>query len=144
MLWKTSFEFIWDILNFLKICKSWVWAQIRRSKLLIWGCKYSNVYFTMFFFSDNPPSVQKCAIHFCIQATIENNKSSDIIIHTWLNKASQFTVYLNRDLSSLHGGLLEIAITVSLNTLSMQFSGKMKGQVLRLWCTLGLCIRWMF
>ena len=24
-------------LNFLKICKSWVWAQIRRSKLLLWG-----------------------------------------------------------------------------------------------------------
>jgi len=22
--------------NFLKICKSWVWAQIRRSKLLLW------------------------------------------------------------------------------------------------------------
>ena len=34
------------------------------------------------FFSKNPPSVQKCAIHFCIQATIENNKNSDIIIHT--------------------------------------------------------------
>ena len=37
MLWKTSFGFIWDILNFLKICKFWVWAQIRRSKLLLWG-----------------------------------------------------------------------------------------------------------
>ena len=36
VLWKTSFRFIWDILNFLKICKSWVWAQIRRSKLLLW------------------------------------------------------------------------------------------------------------
>ena len=35
VLWKTSFGFIWDILNFLKICKSWVWAQIRSSKLLL-------------------------------------------------------------------------------------------------------------
>ena len=34
-VWKTSFGFIWDILNFLKICKSWVWAQIRRSKLVL-------------------------------------------------------------------------------------------------------------
>ena len=32
VLWKTSFGFIWDILNFLKICKSWVWAESRRSK----------------------------------------------------------------------------------------------------------------
>ena len=37
MLWKTSFGFIWDISNFLKVCKSWVWAQIRRIKLLLWG-----------------------------------------------------------------------------------------------------------
>ena len=37
VLLKASFGFIWDILNFLKICKSWAWAQIRRSKLLLWG-----------------------------------------------------------------------------------------------------------
>ena len=37
VLSKTSLGFIWDIFHFLKICESWVWAQIRRSKLLIWG-----------------------------------------------------------------------------------------------------------
>ena len=37
MLWKASFGFIWNILYVLKICKSWVCAQIRCSKLLLWG-----------------------------------------------------------------------------------------------------------
>ena len=46
VLWKSSFGFIWDILNFLKICKSWVWAQIRRSKLLLWGwIRFQNTFF---------------------------------------------------------------------------------------------------
>ena len=37
---------MWDILNFLKICKSWVWAQIRRSKLLLWGwIRFQNYFF---------------------------------------------------------------------------------------------------
>ena len=28
------------LFNFLKICKSWVWAQIRRSTLLLWGIRF--------------------------------------------------------------------------------------------------------
>ena len=45
VLWKTSFGFILDI-NFLKICKSWVWAQIRRSKTPTLGVdKFSELVF---------------------------------------------------------------------------------------------------
>ena len=55
MLWKTSFGFIWEIINFLKICKSWVWEQIRRSQLLIWGwiIKWLGTYFSNRNFSIN-------------------------------------------------------------------------------------------
>ena len=54
MLWKTSFGFIWDILNFLKVCKSWVWAQIRRSKLLLWGWILFQNYFFNVMFRETP------------------------------------------------------------------------------------------
>ena len=40
MLWKVSFGFIWDILNILKICKSWVWAQIRYVQHFYFGGGY--------------------------------------------------------------------------------------------------------
>ena len=42
VLWKTSLVFIWDIFHFLKICKSWVWAQNRRrSKFYFWVDTFS-------------------------------------------------------------------------------------------------------
>ena len=34
---QSIFIYVWNILNFLKICESWVWAQIWRSKLLLWS-----------------------------------------------------------------------------------------------------------
>ena len=44
VLWTNFLGLIWDI-NFLKICKSWIWAQSRRSKSYFWVDKFSEMFY---------------------------------------------------------------------------------------------------
>ena len=91
-------------------------------------------------------SVYFCESLYCLWASHFRRKTANknkqnlkkqkhwVLIHTWSNKAFEGTV-VNRALPSLHGGSLEITLTVTLKWGKRNFSMKMSNES---WCQMFL------